>query len=161
MLPVPGPIPFGLAAPSLRRPALSGFAAALFFGVLAVWSLFAELSSAAVAPGTALADIHSEPADAAADPAAQAGLREQVERLSEEIAWQRALLEAAMAQQAFIDTERRNVERLYDTGYARLPRLLELQLAAADLEDREQSARGNIARLRAEIAAATHPLKGR
>jgi hypothetical protein len=151
-------MPFGRPAPSLRRPVLSGFAAALFFAVLAVWSLFADLSSAAVARGTTLANIHGGPADAAADPAAQARLRERIARLSEEIAWQRALLEAAMAQQAFLDTERQNAERLYGPGYARLPRLLKLQLAAAELEDREKSAHGKIARLREEIAAATQAL---
>lgn len=159
MLPVPGTTPFGLPAPSLRRPVLSGFAVALFLGVLAVWSLFAELSSAAVARGTSLVDSQGEPAISATDPAAQARLPEWIAQLGEEIALERARLEAALTQQAFIETERQHLERLYDPGYARLPRLLELQLAAADLEVREQSARGKIARLREEIAAATHALQ--
>lgn len=160
MLPVPGAVPFGAPAPSLHRPVLSGFAAAaLFVAVLAGWSLFAEFSSAVAARGTTPVETHGKPAGEAVGPAAEAGLRERIARLRAEIAMERALLEASMAQQAFIDTERAHLERLYGTGYARLPRLLELQLAAADLEDREQRVRGNIARLGAEIAVATEALQ--
>jgi HlyD family secretion protein len=82
-------------------------------------------------------------------------LRKRIAQLKDEMASEQALLESARAQGAFTETERKNVERLYKKGYERLPRLLQLQRASADLKGKEESARSNIARLRGAIASAT------
>ena len=82
-------------------------------------------------------------------------LEKRIAQLRDETAAEQALLVSAKAQRAFTETERENVERLYRKGYERLPRLLQLQRAAAELRGKEDNARSNIARLREAVAAAT------
>lgn len=86
-------------------------------------------------------------------------LRKRMDQLKDEIASERALLESAKAQRSFTDTERENVERLYRKGYERLPRLLQLQRASAELRGKEESARSNIARLREAVEGAALEIK--
>lgn len=153
------------AGSRLRQPVLSGFAAALMLiGAVAGWSLFAELGNAAAhvassardgaGPGSAAAGL-----SVASRQAAEAELRFLIAQLGEELAMQRALLQSAKVQRAFNETERAHVERLYEAGYARLPRLLQLQLAAAGLEDREAKVGTNIERLGEALAAANRDLE--
>ncbi|MDA0991049.1 MAG: HlyD family type I secretion periplasmic adaptor subunit [Verrucomicrobia bacterium] len=81
-------------------------------------------------------------------------LNKRIAQLGNEIAAEKALLESAEAQGRFTHTELRNVQRLYKKGYERLPRVLQLQRAVADLTGRASNARSNAARLDHAIASA-------
>lgn len=80
-------------------------------------------------------------------------LEKRIAQLNSQITAENALLESATAQAKFTGTELKNVRRLYKKGYERLPRLLELQRAKADLQGRANNARSNVARLDQTIAS--------
>ncbi|MBT5050497.1 MAG: HlyD family type I secretion periplasmic adaptor subunit [Rhodospirillaceae bacterium] len=81
-------------------------------------------------------------------------LKQRIAQLGNEIGAEKALRVSAVTQRKFTETELRNVQKLYQKGYERLPRVLALQRGVADLQGRENNARSNIARLNQAIASA-------
>jgi HlyD family secretion protein len=81
-------------------------------------------------------------------------LNKRIAQLGNEITAERALLVSAVAQGQFTNTELKNVQRLYEKGYERLPRVLQLRRSLADLTGRASNARSNIARLDHATASA-------
>lgn len=159
MLPVGHTMRAAAARAPLRKPVLSGFAVALLLaGAVAGWSLFAALGNAAAHVGAPAAK-GGRGAAVDSRQAAEAELRRLIAQLGEELAVQRALLQSAKVQRAFNETERAHVERLYAAGFDRLSRLLQLQLAARELADREARVGANIERLGKALAAATRDLE--
>jgi HlyD family secretion protein len=80
-------------------------------------------------------------------------LNKRIAQLGNEITAEKALLESAVAQSRYTNTELKNVQRLYKKGYERLPRVLQLQRSVADLTGRASNARSNISRLDHAIAS--------
>ena len=81
-------------------------------------------------------------------------IRRRSAQLAEEIAADRSLLGSVEVQRALTEQEIANVQRLFDKGYERLPRLLELKRTAAELTGRKSSIRGRIAKKQQEMGTA-------
>ncbi|TSD83107.1 HlyD family type I secretion periplasmic adaptor subunit [Mycobacterium sp. KBS0706] len=78
-------------------------------------------------------------------------LSQRVKQLDEEITGLRQMIAAQDAQLALLDQEIAGVQELYDKGLERLPRLLALQRASADIGGEQAENRAKIARNGQEI----------
>ena len=80
--------------------------------------------------------------------------KRRIEQIQEEITGLQAQLVATADRLKFTEEELKNVKALFEKGYERRPRLLELQRAAAELRGERGELQGKIARARQEVAAA-------
>lgn len=78
-------------------------------------------------------------------------LGKRVRQIEEEITGLRQVIEAQSTQLALIDREIEGTRKLYDAGLERLPRLLALERAQADIKANQASSRAQVARSEQQI----------